>query len=233
MLNTEAYDFSVDDLEFTTAASTDCTSVISNATFDTLFPKRNSFYTYSGFASAAAEFPGFCGSGTADDKKRDAAALFAHTIQETGASVSDPTTGLWHITELNQSQYCDTARTEFPCAGGQLYFGRGPLQLTWNYNYGTAGAALGLPLLTNPGLVASDAAVAFKTALWFWMSRQPTESPHSAIVIGKGFGATIQMVNGPLECGGKNPTATGNRVNAYKHFCSLLGVDPGTNLDCN
>ncbi len=39
------------------------------------------------------------------------------------------------------------------------------MQLSWNYNYGQCGAALGLPLLSNPGLVASDPVTAFKTAL--------------------------------------------------------------------
>jgi hypothetical protein len=233
MLNTEGYDFTVDDLEFTTEGGADCTSVIDSGTFNTLFPKRNAFYTYDGFAQAAAAFPGFCGSGTPEDRKRDAAALFAHTIQETGADVNDPTTGLWHITEIAQGQYCQSTNTQYPCAAGQSYFGRGPLQITWNYNYGQAGEALGLPLLANPSLVSSDPAIAFKAAIWFWMSRQPLESPHSAIVTGQGFAKTIEMVNGALECNGQQPQKTANRVKAFQHFCSLLGVDPGTNLDCN
>jgi hypothetical protein len=223
--NTKSYDFWIDDVQFTSSGGGDCSDLISEGTFNSMFPSRNSFYTYAGFVEASQQFPGFCGEGTEDDRKRDVAALFAHTIQETGGNVTDPTTGLTHVTELDQSNaYCDAARTDFPCAGGQKYFGRGPLQLSWNYNYGTAGAALGLPLLANPGLVASSSANAFKAAFWFWMTRQPINSPHSLIVTGEGFGATTRLINGALECDGKQPQKVANRAAAFAHFGGLLGL---------
>lgn len=53
-------------------------------------------------------------------------------------------------------EYCDSSNTRFPCAAGRRYFGRGPMQLSWNYNYGQAGRALGLDLLHNPDWVAQD-----------------------------------------------------------------------------
>ena len=43
----------------------------------------------------------------------------------------------------------------------RLFFGRGPIQLSWNYNYIDAGNALGVDLCANPELVATDAAVAW------------------------------------------------------------------------
>ena len=63
-------------------------------------------------------------------------------------------------------------------------------------------------------------------------ARQPLESPHAQIVTGKGFGATIRTVNGPLECDGKRPDAVNNRIAAYTYFCQQLGIDPGENQDC-
>lgn len=40
--------------------------------------------------------------------------------------------GLYYITEIDQSNsYCDSTDTQYPCAPGQKYFGRGPLQLSW------------------------------------------------------------------------------------------------------
>ena len=230
--NTKSYDFWIDDVQFTTSGGGDCSDLISESTFNQLFPQKNAFYTYAAFGEAVRNFPSFCGEGTADDRLRDVAALFAHTIQETGGNVSDPSSGLVHIEEIAQGQYCDGNRADYPCAPGKSYFGRGPLQLTWNYNYGTAGEALGLPLLAQPELVSAQAVNAFKAALWFWMTRQPLESPHSLIVTGKGFGATTRLINGPLECDGKAPQKTANRVAAFEHFCSKLGVSPGTNLDC-
>jgi predicted chitinase len=106
------------------------------------------------------------------------------------------------------------------------------MQLTWNYNYGSAGKALGLPFLSSPGMVTSSSANAFNAALWFWMTRQPLKSAHTQIVTGEGFGATIRTVNGPLECDGLRPDAVQNRINAYVYFCEQLGIDPGPDQGC-
>ena len=70
----------------------------------------------------------------------------------------------------------------FPCAEGKKYYGRGPMQLSWNYNYIPAGAALGFDGLNNPDAVAQDPVLAFKTAIWFWMTpRDPKPSCHAVM----------------------------------------------------
>ncbi|HEX3774466.1 MAG TPA: glycoside hydrolase family 19 protein [Polyangiaceae bacterium] len=223
--NTKAYDFTIDDLQLGAGAVTGhCGDLITKAQFESFFPGHNAVYTYEGFVQAASQWPLFCGEGDADAKKREVAAFFAHMVQETA--------GLKYTDELNPpSDYCDASRTEFPC-GGRSYHGRGPLQISWNYNYGTAGQALGLSLLTQPELVVASSVNSFNAALWWWMTRQPLDSAHSTIVSGKGFGATIQLINGALECGGKSPTAVQTRVNAFNNFCSQLGVSPGDNESC-
>lgn len=104
------------------------------------------------------------------------------------------------------------------------YFGRGPLQLSWNYNYGPAGQAIGFDGLNDPDKVASDAVVSFKTGLWFWMN-----NVHS--VMAQGFGATIRAINGD-ECGGGRPDAVNARIGYYNGYCSQLGVGPGDNEGC-
>lgn len=51
-----------------------------------------------------------------------------------------------------------------------------------SYNYGPAGQALGFDGLNNPELVATDPVIAFKTALWFWMTPQsPKPSSHDVM----------------------------------------------------
>ncbi len=223
--NTKAYDFSIDDIQLGAGAVTGhCGDLVTKAQFESFFPGHNAVYTYEGFAEAAKQWPLFCGEGDADTKKREVAAFFAHMVQETS--------GLKYTDELNPtSDYCDATRTDFPC-GGRSYHGRGPLQLSWNYNYGTAGQALGLSLLTQPELVVASSVNSFNAALWWWMTRQPLNSAHSTIVSGKGFGETIQLINGPLECGGKSPQAVQNRVNAFNNFCGALGVSPGDSEGC-
>jgi putative chitinase len=53
---------------------------------------------------------------------------------------------------------------------GVRYKGRGPIQLTGRSNYRAAGRALGLDLEGNPKL-AAEPNVGFRTAGWFWNSR--------------------------------------------------------------
>jgi predicted chitinase len=53
---------------------------------------------------------------------------------------------------------------------GTRYKGRGPIQLTGRANYRAAGKALGLDLEGNPRQAASPE-VGFRTAAWFWNSR--------------------------------------------------------------
>lgn len=51
------------------------------------------------------------------------------------------------------------------------YYGRGPIQLTFEENYQNFQNATGQPAHDNPEIVADDAAVGFDSAGWFWDSR--------------------------------------------------------------
>jgi predicted chitinase len=197
--------------------------------FNQIFPGRNHFYTYSGLVVATSAYPGFANTGDMTIRKQEAAAFLANVHHETG--------GLHYVVESNRanySHYSDYSNTRYPVAPGKQYYGRGPLQISWNYNYGAAGEALGLPILKNPDLVAQDASVAWKTALWFWNTQTGagTMTGHDAMVKSRGFGETIRTINGALECnrGGTGPVQ--NRIAQYKKICSILGADPGTNLSC-
>ena len=93
---------------------------------------------------------------------------------------------------------------------------------------------LGLPLQSDPDLISRDGKVAWQTGLWFWMTQSGAgyRSGHASMVGGNGFGETIRSLNGSLECNGGNPGQVQSRVDAYRRFCRLLGVDPGANLGC-
>ena len=54
---------------------------------------------------------------------------------------------------------------------------------------------------------------------------------HGAIVENRGFGQTINIINGGLECGGENEAAR-QRITYYEGYCADLGVAPGANLTC-
>jgi len=203
--------------------------VVSEQQFNHIYPNRNGFYTYAGLTAALGAYPGFASTGGATIQQQEAAAFLANVYHETG--------GLYYIVEqntANYSHYSDPNNTRYPSAPGKQYYGRGPLQISWNYNYGAAGEALGLPLLANPDLVAQDSAVAWKTGLWFWNTQTGAGSMtcHDAMVHARGFGETIRTINGALECnrGGGGPVQS--RVEQYKRICGILGVDPGNNLSC-
>ncbi|MFG2776601.1 glycoside hydrolase family 19 protein [Streptomyces prunicolor] len=203
--------------------------VVSEAQFNQMFPSRNSFYSYSGLTAALSAYPGFANTGSDTTKKQEAAAFLANVNHETG--------GLVYIVEQNTANYptyCDWSQS-YGCPAGQAaYYGRGPIQLSWNFNYKAAGDALGIDLLNNPWLVQNDSAVAWKTALWYWNTQTGPGSmtPHNAMVNGAGFGQTIRSINGSIECDGKNPAQVQSRVDAYTRFTSILGTSTGANLYC-
>lgn len=203
--------------------------VVSESQFNQMFPNRNSFYTYSGLTAALDAYPGFANTGSDTVKRQEAAAFLANVSHETG--------GLVHIVEQNESNYphyCDAGQP-YGCPAGQAaYYGRGPIQLSWNFNYKAAGDALGIDLLNDPYQVERNAAVSWKTALWYWNTQSGPGSmtPHRAMVDGVGFGETIRAINGSLECDGGNPGQVQSRIDKYQQFTAVLGVPTGGNLSC-
>ncbi|OKH44036.1 hypothetical protein NIES2101_29280 [Calothrix sp. HK-06] len=228
-------------------------NIVSQQTYEAMFPHRNALYSYDSLVRATSKYPSFCNEGSDEQRKREAAAFLANIAHETtGGWDAAPdgrfAWGLHFIEEQNpQSNYCDPSNATYPCAPGQSYYGRGPIQLSWNYIYGAAGQALGIDLLNNPDSVKSDGNIAFQTALWFWMTPQlPKPSCHD-VMSGRwaplsddgskgrapGFGMTINIINGGLECGKPTPPQVNDRVGFYQHFCQMLGVSIGDNIYCD
>ncbi len=73
---------------------------------------------------------------------------------------------------------------------GVRFKGRGPIQLTGRSNYRAAGAALGIDLEGNPAR-AADVDVGFRTAVWFWNSRNLNSYADA-----RNFDAITYRVNG-------------------------------------
>ncbi len=221
-----------------------------------MFPERNALFTYEALLEAAADFPEFAAVGDSDTRRRELAAFLANIGHETTGGWADApggpyAWGLYFKEEVGCEMgdcvgYCDPNNVTYPCAPGVTYHGRGPMQLSWNYNYGQAGDALGMPLLTEPGLVTSDGATSFATALWFWMTPQPPKPSAHDVMVGAwtpsdddmnkgrlpGFGMTINIINGGLECGKPTPPQVEDRLGFFARMTELLGVDVGENVLC-
>ncbi|XVE93968.1 hypothetical protein REPUB_Repub01dG0240000 [Reevesia pubescens] len=233
--------------------------ILTREIFEEMLPYRNDprchavgFYKYEAFIAAAKSFPDFATTGDDATKKREVAAFMGQTSHETtGGPGWDAPGGADHWgycykEEVGGGEYCDWGNLQYPCAPGQQYYGRGPIQLSWNYNYGQCGVAIGQPLLQKPKLLACNATMSFESALWFWMTPQsPKPSCHDVIIgawtpsgndlaAGRvpGYGVTTNIINGGIECGKGPNDAVKDRIAFYERYCGMLGVSPGDNLDC-
>jgi putative chitinase len=72
------------------------------------------------------------------------------------------------------------------------WYGRGAIQLTWKANYEACGKALGLDLVRDPNLVATDS-VAFRAAGWFWRAHKLNE-----LADAEDFLRITKVINGGL-----------------------------------
>jgi chitinase len=88
------------------------------------------FCAYSGLTLALSAYPAFTTTGSDTVKKREAAAFLANVSHETGGLVS-----IVEKDTANNPHYCDTSQPYGCPAGTAAYYGRGPLQLSWNFNY--------------------------------------------------------------------------------------------------
>ena len=220
--------------------------IISESKFNEFFPTKDDAYTYTNFLRAIGKYPAICK--TAENCAKILAGMFAHFQQETA--------GLFYLEEINKSAYCADwsawVNAAYPCVPGQLYYGRGAKQLSWNYNYGAFSQAMfgdARILLEQPDLVAQTW-LNFASSMWFYVTPQPPKPSMLQVVEGDwspnavdeaanlqpGFGATTMIINGALECGASpsNPTGASNRANYYTDFAGRLGVDiSGEKLTCS
>lgn len=252
--------------------TTNLTKYLSAKTWNELFPNRHGihlntalnsdsdFYSFKTFVQAAKLFPAFIAEGNDTIQKRELAAFLANIAQETSGGWEQAPGGYfkWGLYFLKEQPatssslniYNDTSKKDYPGVVGKYYYGRGPKQLTWNYNYGQFSEAWfgdKNVLLNDPDLIAKDPLLSFSSAIWFWMTPQfPKPSCH-AIMTGKwiptqddtdkgrlpGFGATVNVINGGVECGtGKDLEKTTYRYEYYKYFCNYFKVSFGNNVEC-
>jgi basic endochitinase B len=231
--------------------------VLSRELYESLFPNRNALYAYDALIEAAAKYPELGTTGTPDERRRELAAFLGNISHETtggwDAAPGGPQAwGLYFTQEVGCesgacTSYCDTTNVRYPCQPGKTYHGRGPIQLSWNFNYGAVGDALGLDLLADPDLVTSDGEIAFETALWFWTTAQPPKPSAHAVMLGlwqptpadasagraPGFGMTVNIINGGLECGIPTDARVRDRIAFYRRFAEVLGTSEGENLECS
>jgi chitodextrinase len=115
----------------------------------------------------------------------------------------------------------DWQNKRWPCAPNKGYFGRGAKQLSYHFNYGAFSEVMfggdATVLLNNPTQVA-DSWLNLASAIWFFLTPQAPKPAMLHVIdrtwqpsgteldagIGYGFGTTINIINGGIECGEQN-----------------------------
>nr|AXX71253.1 chitinase [Bradysia odoriphaga] len=117
-------------------------------------------------------------------------------------------------------------------AGGQHYFGRGYIQLSWCYNYRAASQDLfrDARLIADPDMVARDENLAWNSAFWFWKV-----NVHNRAGVANGdFGVTTRAINGGLECDNTaGHSIARHRYEMYGRVRAAFGLPgPGNERGC-
>lgn len=224
-------------------------------------PEFNASWNTAAIIKDEVDYANFINSGSLDVRKKELAAFLANISHETTGGWATAPGGpySWGLHFREEVHYINSSDLgyrrendpDYPPAPGRSYHGRGPIQLSWNYNYGQMSDFLygdKNVLLNNPENVIKDAALAFQTAIWFWMTPQaPKPSCHS-VMTGKwqptqqdtnagrvpGFGMTINIINGGLECNQPDSNKTQSRRGFYQRYLTVLKTsDPNCSCQCD
>ena len=194
-------------------------------------------------SSYVIDYGNFCSEKDLQTNKKELAAFFANIAHETRHGENGKyDDGLMYIHESNTSLSYTAENDNYPPVPGKKYYGRGPLQLSYNGNYGYASDCIfgdKRVLLNNPELVETDPVIAFKVAIYFWMTPQTYKPSAHDVMVGKwqpnagnrakgrfpGFGMTINIINGAVECNhSESMFSMNDRIGFYQHFLQKLGV---------
>ncbi|XP_015160871.1 endochitinase-like [Solanum tuberosum] len=195
----------------------DLGSVISNSMFDQMLKLRNenscqgknNVYTYNAFITAARSFPGFGTTGDSNTRKREIAAFFAQTSQNTTVS--------------NYVYFDINKHSAGPCTraiGADLL--NNPDLVATDPVISFKTSLLFWMTTQSPKPSCHDVII----GRW-----NPSAGDRAANRL-PGFGVIANIINGGLECGRGNDNMVQDRIGFYRRYCEILGVSPGDNLDC-
>lgn len=201
------------------------------------------------------DYGSFLAVGDLTTRKKELAAFLANISHETGGgsvdgNVDELYSGLFFNEEVGlinstAENYVQSSGTEYLPVAGKSYHGRGPIQLSYNYNYGLCSDVIygdSSILLNDPDIVDRDGIVGFMTGIWFWMTPQPPKpSCHQVITAtwkpGEGatnaeyngqFGLTIVIINNESGQSENGSGAVARRCRYFRAFCAKMGVDLGS-----
>lgn len=209
--------------------------------------------------TTVCDYGSFLAEGDLNTRKRELAGFLANISHETGGGtiqgeVSEDLTGLYFNEEVgyigsSAIGYVQSTGTTYLPVEGKSYHGRGPIQLSYNYNYGLCSDVLygdSSILLKNPEKVTEDGVLGLMTGIWFWMTPQPPKPSCHQVITGTwqpkegaanaeyngNFGLTIVIINNESGQSETGAGAVARRAKYYRIFAGKMGADI-TNEHCD
>lgn len=209
--------------------------------------------------TSVCDYGSFLAVGDLNTRKRELSGFLANISHETGGGniageAEESLTGLYFNEEVgfigsDEIGYVQSTGTSYLPVAGKSYHGRGPIQLSYNYNYGLCSDVLfgdSSILLNDPDKLEQDGVLGLMTGIWFWMTPQPPKPSCHQVITGiwepkegganaaynGNFGLTIVIINNES---GQSETGTGavaRRAKYYRIFAGKMGADI-TNEQCD
>lgn len=151
-------------------------------TYSACHQKHITTATYDGFKRAIANFPTFLNEGSLETRKRELVAFFGNVAKETTGGWATAPGGYeaWGLCFVEEAGYVNggigyttSNDPDYQAVSGKSYHGRGPIQLSYPYNYGPFSEAIygdKSILLNNPEKLLTDGEAFWASAIWFWMT---------------------------------------------------------------
>lgn len=202
----------------------------------------------------------FASEGSLEVRKREFAAFLANIAHETTGGWPEAPGGqfawglffkeeVYHNDDCSCGTYTKTDSVAYPPKPGECYHGRGPMQLSWNMNYGLFSQVLYGDkniLLNNPDKLAHEGHLGIVAAIWFWMTPQLPKPACHNVMVGTweptpediaanrlpGFGTTINIINGAQEAGKPGNSRVADRIGFFDKITTDYGISMGENVDC-
>lgn len=203
--------------------------------------------------TAICDYGSFLAVGDINTRKRELAGFLANISHETGGGTiggevdNDNLTGLYFNEEVgfigsSAIGYVQSTGTNYLPVAGKSYHGRGPIQLSYNYNYGLCSDVIfgdSSILLNNPERLTEDGALGFMTGIWFWMTPQPPKPSCHEVITGTwvpkegganaqyngNFGLTIVIINNESGQSENGVGAVARRARYYRIFAEKMGAN--------
>ena len=203
--------------------------------------------------TSICDYGSFLAEGDLNTRKRELAGFLANISHETGGGsvdglTDDSKSGLYFNEEVcfigsSAIGYVQGSGTSYLPVAGKSYHGRGPIQLSYNYNYGLCSDVLfgdSSKLLNDPDLIERDGKLGFMTGIWFWMTPQPPKPSCHQVITGTwqpkspdapnaayngNFGLTIIIINNEAGQSENGAGAVARRARYYRIFSQKMGAD--------